>query len=774
MELLTLSQVHYLRLAPWSTLTVLLGVVIAVSSIVAVHQISRQVVVSVSGVMPAYLDDVSYLLDRPGLTMDDYFELRRRWRDGGLPELTGMMPLVDGNVLTDDGTLRLIGVDGFSGVSAVTGLALVPPGAVVTGPGEAATGSSLALNGFVLSVAVVHESVPARMVLTDIGTAQMVLGRDDLALDRIAVVMDAAHRRFETWGERFLPGLSAGFTPPAWSLPGWRVLPVDVELPELAFARSVLFNLGALGCLALVVAWLLVFQVGVISLRRRELTLLRLRQLGATEGELLRGFLVGLLGLAGVATALGVWTGDLLARALAQAVTGYGTLQAPVPTLDGWVVAKALISALLVCGVGGAVAFHRERGGLPPRVGRWLVPPGVLVAGGFGILGTQSLLGGFVAVAAAALLVLLGIGPLLRLLNRYGSRVGGSLLFRSGVRELVWYPGDLAVAVGALVLALATSIAIATMVDSFRGDFERMLDQRLAYDVFVDGDGRDLAALAESLAALPGVIRVQAYGGQHVRLLGRQVAVSYSRIDAREGRRYGLDGPLPAGHCIVSERLARTLGAAPGDVVEELGLTVAGIFPGFGDTTPRLLVGEADAVRLGVPVRYDRLSVDARDTAGVLRFLEGSGGDLSVQEPGAVRSRALGVFDRTFRVTGALTLLALMVAAVGLYNALLAMALLRQRMRALFDALGISTAERRRVDAGRTFAICLLVVLLAVPLGLVLGLLLCEVINPRAFGWSLTLAPGWEAVARPVLVALGVCAVVALLPVPVEAVPDAE
>ncbi|HEY5644620.1 MAG TPA: hypothetical protein VIS76_01640, partial [Pseudomonadales bacterium] len=141
MELLTLSQVRYLRLAPWSTLTVLLGVVIAVSSIVAVHQISRQVVVSVSGVMPAYLDDVSYLLDRPGLTMDDYFELRRRWRDGGLPELTGMMPLVDGNVLTDDGTLRLIGVDGFSGVSAVTGLALVPPGAVVTGPGEAATGS---------------------------------------------------------------------------------------------------------------------------------------------------------------------------------------------------------------------------------------------------------------------------------------------------------------------------------------------------------------------------------------------------------------------------------------------------------------------------------------------------------------------------------------------------------------------------------------------------------------------------------------------------------
>lgn len=774
MRLSTLSQIRYLRFAPWSTLTVLLGIALSVSSIVAVHQIGRQVMASLAGVMPAYLDDVAYLVDRPSLTMTDYFDLRARWRRGELPALTGLMPLVDGNVATDRGVVSVVGIDAFSGVPAVAPLAVVPPGAVIVGTALGVEQeTSLLIDGAPYRVALVHDAVPAGVLVTDVGTAQVMLGRDDEALDRIAVVLDPSLRRLEAWADQLLPGLSAGVRLPAWTLSGWRVQPVDVALPDLAFARSVLFNLGALGSLALVVAWLLVYQVSVIWLRRRALMLTRLRQMGLSHGELQRDFLTSLVGLGALGAVIGLGFGQLLASGLSRAVTGYGNLHSAVPGLDGWVVGKAVTSAVVVCLLGGWFAYRRERLGVSGTWTRRLVPLGALGIAGFGLAGTESLLGGFAAIGAVALLGLLAIPPLLRALRHYADRLRGSLLVRSGLRELLWYPGDLAIAAGALVLALATSVAVTVMVDSFRTDFGRMLDQRLAYDLFVDGDGRDLDALADRLARHPQVSRVQRYGGQDMQLLGRRLAVSFTRFDDRESRRYGLSKAPAAGQSIVSERLARDLALAVGDGLPELGLTVAGVFPGFGDTLPRLLVGEADAVRLGLPLRYDRLGVDAADPAAVASYLADAAEGLSVQQRTDVRERALAVFDQTFTITNALTLLALLVAAVGLYNALLALALLRQGTRHLLDAMGVSAAEQRRVDVGRTVGLCLLVLVLALPLGLVMGALLCGVINPRAFGWSIALAPGAHALITPSVVALGVSVLVSLLPVPTEEVPDA-
>lgn len=783
MRLLTLSQLRFFRFAPWSTLTVLLGVTLAVASIVAVHQISRRVVDSLTAVMPPYLESISHLLTRPGLTMDDYFALRREWRDGALPAVTGLMPLVDGNVLVDvdadaggagpERRMRLVGVDPFSGVDAVRGLALLPPGALVAGAGQGLeTGSTLELNGHRLRLAMIHESVPAGMLVTDVGTAQVALGRSDRALSRIAVVVDSGSRRLETFSDRILPGLSAGLSLPDWSLPGWQVVPVSAELPDLAFARSVLFNLGALGSLALVVAWLLVYQVGVIWLRRRALTLTRMRQMGVSERELGTGFLISLLTLGLIASGTGLWVGDMLAHMLARAATGYSGATDPLPGLDVWVCAKAIVSAALVCLIGGWFAFRRESGGRRNPMWRGALAIVLVGAAFWGVGVSSSLLGAFVAIGAAALIVLLAVRPLLEQLRRQARRLAAPPLARIGLRELLWYPGDLAVALGALLLALATSVAMALMVDSFKSDFVRMLDQRLDYDFYVDGDDRDLEALAASLVALPGVSRVAGYGRAEQRWAGQLVEVGYARFDARESRRYGLSSPLPRGACLLSERLARAAGVAAGARIELGGsaLLVAGTFPGFGEARPRLLVNTADARRLGIVPVYDRLSLDVEPAAPaaldqvVQRLAPGA----SVQDQAAIRSRALAIFDQTFAITGALTGLSLIVAAVGLYNALLALKLLQQPAHRLLKAMGVTARERLAVDLWRITGVGLAAVLLALPLGAVMGWLLCEVVNPRAFGWSLDLEASVSAFTWPVVSAVLAMACVALLPMPLE------
>ena len=777
MKLLTLSQLRFFRLAPWSTLTVLLGVTLAVSSIVAVHQISQRVVLSLAAVTPVHLAGVTHRLSRPELTMSDYFDLRRRWRAGELDGVDALMPVLEGNLTGQ----RLLGVDAFSGVPAAMGLALLLPDQVLAGEdGALRPGDQIDAGGRLLEVAHLVPGLPENLLVTDIGTAQLALGRTDEALDGIAVVVSSPSQTIIEWLDRLLPGFSAGIRIQTLEVTGWTVTEAAASEPTLAFSRSVLFNLGALGSLALVVAWLLVYQVSVIWLRRRSQTLHRLRQMGVSEFELRRVFLLSLVSLGLVSSLLGVLLGDWLAATLAGIATGFSDALPDVPP-DRWLLLKAVSSAILVCLIGGWLACRREA---DPAAGRWLVRGLGLSLAGAGVWGLffdVSLLGGFVAIAAAAVLTLVAIprtlAGLKRLAMRPGSRFAPTgLLARIGIREMLWYPSDLAIAIGALVLALATSVAMSLMVDSFRTDFEAMLDQRVVHDVFVNADaGQDLQGLADRLAAMDGVTRVQRYGRAERTLQGRRVVIGHSRLDARESARYGLADPLPSGGAILSERLARTLDLEVGDQTRlaDVDLLVAAIFPGYGDSTLRLIVDDADAARLGLPLRYDRLSIETSDEQAVIEAVRRDQPELQVQARGAIREQALRIFDQTFAITRALTLLALIVASVGLYNALLALELLQQPARALLHTMGTTAREQRLVGAWRVAGVGLTAVLLALPLGLIMGWLLCAVINPRAFGWSLTLQLSAGSFLWPVFSAMLAMLVVGVAPLPAEAAEDA-
>ena len=169
------------------------------------------------------------------------------------------------------------------------------------------------------------------------------------------------------WLDRLLPGFSAGIDAETLALPGWTVTDSAASEPTLAFSRSVLFNLGALGSLALVVAWLLVYQVSVIWLRRRAMTLNRLRQMGVSEAELRRIFLLSLAVLGLCSSLAGAFIGDWLASGLAGIATGFSSAL-PEVRLDRWVLLKATGSALSVCLIGGWLACVREA---DPAAGKW-------------------------------------------------------------------------------------------------------------------------------------------------------------------------------------------------------------------------------------------------------------------------------------------------------------------------------------------------------------------------------------------------------------------
>ncbi len=789
MKLLARSQARFLRQAPWSSATVILGIVLGVASVVAVHLISVRISDSLSATTPGYLSELSFMAEKPQLRMSDYFALRAAWRLGEHADIAGMVPIVEGRIELDGLAVSVVGVDAFSGLRSMLPMAALPfrgliaTRALMTQLGhelpEAQDSLAIALpGGFAeFEVNAVVDSGEQRLLLTDLGTAQELLGLADDQLSRVGLKVEQPFARLEALANQLLPGLGAGFESGNWELAGWQVRGIDTELPSQVFGQSVLFNLGALGSLALVVAWLLVYQVALIWLRRRRRTMAMLSFLGVTATELRRGFCLSLGLLALVATAAGLGVGIVLARVLQQISTaGLGVAAVPV-TIDPWVVGKAAVSGLGVSLLGAMLAFRaQQRAAEEPRIRfMLLLLVLLLIAAAFGVWVIAGLWGAFLAIVAICLLAIAAIVPALGLLSNSARRLPGiSLLAAIGGRELLKFPRDLAVAIAALTLAVATSIAIGLMVDSFRLDFARMLDHRLADDVYIRAAGRDISAVAQALRADPSINAVIPSGAIRSRVNGRPVELGYGDFDERASARYGRSTALTSGQGLASEKLLRLTSAATGDQlrIADHQVIVAGSFPGFGDVLPRLLVNlETAAMVAQVSIdslQFDRLALRSSAPEDLAARLAVEYPDLEVLLAAPLRNLALEIFDQTFAITGALTLLALIVACIGLYNALLGLRLIQQPTARLLISMGVSRSENRRIALARGLAIGAAVLLFALPLGLVMGWLLCTEVNPRAFGWAVPLVVSPAAVAVPALSGLVVIVLTSLLPAPGE------
>jgi putative ABC transport system permease protein len=102
-----------------------------------------------------------------------------------------------------------------------------------------------------------------------------------------------------------------------------------------------------------------------------------------------------------------------------------------------------------------------------------------------------------------------------------------------------------------------------------------------------------------------------------------------------------------------------------------------------------------------------------------------------------LRQEALDVFDRTFAITGALQLLATIVAFIGILSALLSMELERQRELGILRAIGLTARQLWGLITLETGLLGAVAGLLSMPTGYILALILIYIINRRSFGWTL-------------------------------------
>lgn len=766
--MLILSLWRFVSRSPWSTGMAVVGICLGVSSVVSVHLISQQVAGQLTSLQPQQLAAYSHFLHRDNLHTDSYFELRSRWRRGELTGLRSLTPVVDDWSVMHGRTVRIIGIDLLAAGGELWRGEQSSAGFSWNGVWLDASLSDLpdiAVNGVM--------DLPPGTLIADIGVAQKLLGWPPQRISYVAASFADPWVRLRDIGEQLLPGLAAGLPAhkPQADLADWQVLTPQQQNPASQFGNAVLFNVSALAILAMLVAWFLIYQVALSWRRKLLATMQRLHLLGVGWLTLSLYFVGMLLSLGLLGGLLGLFSGWWLAHSLLSSAVDV----VPQLTLDGWVVLKGLGSALGVCLIGGGWAILRDQLSDVKAVLPVLV---VVFAAVFfwGLTGGSGLLGAFASVAVASFLTVLMISPVLRLLRRWSAHLSsrgftGNPLLLNGLREVVWYPQDLSVALGGLTLAIATAIGVAAMVDSFRSDFEQFLQHRLSYDLVVEGPAEHLQAftLAQARAEPKDsglsevdwqrLATVQTYQRGQLRSAGNPTLLTATRLNAFELARYQAD-PLQMDvkqQVLVSEQLARTQQLDSGDSLTIAGqkYPIAAVFQGFGDLQARIVVDHAHPLAARAQELYS-VSLRGEALAQLLPQLSAAFPELRFSAQDNLRDTALQTFDRTFAITDVLISIALMVAAIGVYIANSTLRLNQRTASRLLLSLGVSAAERLAMDIARSLAIGIAAVIIAVPLGMVFGYILCELINPRAFGWAVSLRLHMSVFLWPV--SWGICA----------------
>jgi putative ABC transport system permease protein len=575
-------------------------------------------------------------------------------------------------------------------------------------------------------------------------------------------------------------------------------LPPGVRLEPAAAQRETLtqltgafqLNLQALSLLALVVGMFLIYNTTMFSVLQRREVFGILRSLGATGRQIAGMIVMESLFVAVLGAALGIGLGWLLGKGAvgltSQTINDlYFAVQVQQVELPLGSVFKGLLAGLgastLAAGIPAWEAANvppvviLQRSQLESGAQRWSLR--AIWAGLIMLLAGTSLLyilpNSLIASFAGLFFILLGLALLvpgctvllMKLIQPLLQRIFGPIgKIASGtvIRSL----SRTSIAIAALMVSLSVAIGVGIMINSFRSTVTEWLDLTLRADLFISaptiGGARPFASLPASTKArltdLPGVDMVEAVRAVTVQSTQGEVvllAVDASRVRDESLYRFASGNAaqvwdqVQGGAVIVSEPFAYRydLPSLGGQVtlLTDNGLEtfpVVGIFYDYTSDRGTVLMAEKTYREYWRDETISSLAVflePGADLAASARSVRAalSGTGLQVQENRSLRDQALEIFDRTFLITSALRLLAVIVAFIGVLSATLALMLDRRREFATMQALGLDRLGMWRLTLLETGLMGMAAGLFSLPTGMVLALILTYVINLRSFGWTI-------------------------------------
>ena len=615
------------------------------------------------------------------------------------------------------------------------------------------------------------------VLLIDINTAQQLF---DMAsqLSRIDLIIPNENE------ESIIASLSAG-------LPvGTRLVSTSSRTDTLSqMTRAFELNLQALSLLALLVGMFLIYNTMTFSVVQRLPLIGRLRALGVTKSEILsmilkEAVIIGLIG-----TILGITAGIGLAQFLLGLVTQSINDLYFVLSVQELTIEIALILKAIILGLGATLlaAFWPAREASEAEVSTVLrrsssesrlvqrLPTISLIGLIIGLVGGGILLlpnGGIIAGYSSLLFVIIGfslfipalmVGLAAVIRPIFGALSG--LIGKMSVRGVVTELSRTSVAVAALVVAVAASVGVGVMVDSFRVTVVSWLESQLQADIYVQppsvvarkADTQLQTELVQLLKETEGVESVHTVFSEDVMTtfgssnlvttsLGVNASKSYQTKEIQDGfwEQFAQEKVI-----MISEAYAYRFGIGINDslgIMTDKGMQyfpIRAIYFDYASDMGTVTMNRSLYDRYFDNRAISGLALYANDQTEVnvlvdrLRNRAAGVQDVFIRSNKGLREASIEIFDRTFTVTVVLRLLAVMVAFVGILSSLMALQLERAREHAVLRANGMTPGQLWNYVITQTGVMGVIAGVLSIPLGLLISYVLVYVINLRSFGWTL-------------------------------------
>ncbi|WP_046006337.1 FtsX-like permease family protein [Pseudoalteromonas rubra] len=558
-----------------------------------------------------------------------------------------------------------------------------------------------------------------------------------------------------------------------------------------ALSGAFFFNLQALALLGYVVGAFLSLNAIKLAYQSRLSLQQQMATLGCRQGQLLKALCLEVTILSVVAATLGNLLGVLMANLMMADISAvlssfYQLDRSLTVSFD---VALVLIGTVLNLAV--LSAFMVLQTTIAQRLTKWLTLA-LLVLAGVGALTLlalaqtkwQALL-----LCACVLLVFFALTPpLVRLVFRVRWPTQASLL--------VWLKGDsltqlpaLLSSVLAILMAMGAAIGMQVMVGSFSSALDAHLQTRLNADLYVRPDN-PTAQMRQALLDLPDVTQVGVYWSAHSEVQMDNETVPVTLMSFGEDARYHQHltllnkQPLHASHlssaaeaisCLVNEPGMRRYDLAVGTLIQvqqgerAFSCQISGVFYDYGEPGINLVVSSSVIVRQAF--LYDAVGfmltleqgADAERVADVISQRWSLAGHQLVHNQ-VFKRYAKQLFSQTFLVTHALNICIMAIALFGVWVSFLTLGRQQLQPMAVLQTLGVTQKQLLLLKLCQAGLILGLTLLLAVPLGILLGWVLLEYVMPIAFGWSMAMVLSWGDI-------WGFCAVVLVLALVVSAIP---
>ncbi|MGA3169490.1 MAG: FtsX-like permease family protein [Chthoniobacteraceae bacterium] len=638
----------------------------------------------------------------------------------------------------------------------------------------------------------------------DIGWAQEAFGMRG-RLSSIQVLLDDPSQ-IDAARERL-----AKLAPPDAEVQGPRQRSLQIEKMLGAFQ----LNLTAMSLVSLLVGTFLIYNTIFAAAARRRVEVGILRSLGVTRNEVRALF----LGEALVFGVLGIVLGIARGAALAEGLTGsvgrtvsslYVLISIARPAWEtlpvisaaalgiasvmagAWIPADDAARADPVAALNHGARIEAWQSG---HIARWSLL-GMALLGVAWICCEAALRGAGAWLSfAASFFVLIGFAffaPGAAAMLGYVMAAARPAMLRLAAENLGRTIHRSGVTVAALACAVAMMIGVSVMIHSFRRSVESWIERGIVADLYIAPAANEVIGLhsfvppdlVPALEADPAVMAVDTYRevAAHTEA-GDTVEIGAVRGADRRNLRFAGGGErermrefFSGGDVvIVTESYAHRHGTQAGDVVKirtpsgVASFRVAGVYYDYTSDRGLIMIDRSVFDRWwhdgGVNSVAVYLKPGADTTAAGVRLRARWGGrGLIVYTNGALRRRILAVFDQTFAVTGVLRVIAMLVAIVGIFLALTALVIEREREIGVIRALGGSRGQVRGMLLSEAALLGAVASALGMAAGVCLAMVLTWVANKAFFGWTIELQWPWAMLAATPVWIIGAAMLAALGP----------